>query len=165
MKNYFYAIALSLLIPFSLSAKFNDSTEQKTEQHLKFNPERDANKDIQDAITQARKSKKNILLDVGGEWCSWCHRLDSLFIQNPDLDKFLNDHYVVVKINVGKENYNKEVLSKYPKIDGYPHLFVLNSSGKLLHSQDTGKLEYPKGHLPKGHDKKKVFAFLKQWAK
>ncbi len=132
---------------------------------MKFDPARDAEKDIQNAIGLARKSGRNIFLDVGGEWCIWCHRLDSLFAQNKDLDEFLNRHFVVVKINVSEENKNEKVLSKYPKVAGYPHIFILNKNGKLLCSQDTGELEYPKGYPVKGHDKVKVFAFLKKWTK
>ncbi|MGE5810097.1 MAG: thiol-disulfide isomerase, partial [Ignavibacteria bacterium] len=64
------------------------------------------------------------------------------------------------KINYSKENENKKFLSKYPKIPGYPHLFVLDENGKLLHSQNTSELE--KG---RGHDREKVFAFLKEWAR
>ncbi|MGA3286339.1 MAG: thioredoxin family protein [Bacteroidota bacterium] len=142
-----------------------DSTKSTSEQHQKFDPARDAQKDIQDAIVLAKKSNKRILLDIGGEWCIWCHRLDSLFIQNKDLENYLNMHYVVVKINVSQENKNKVVLSKYPKIAGYPHIFILNKNGQLIHSQDTGELEFPKDHPYKGHDKTKVFAFLKKWAK
>ena len=67
-------------------------------------------------------------------------------------------NYVVVKVNYSKENKNEAVLSRYPRIPGYPHLFVLNSNGKLLHSQDTGQLE-----SGNHHDRDKVMAFLKQW--
>ena len=66
---------------------------------------------------------------------------------------------LVVKVNFSKENENEKVLSAYPKIEGYPHLFVLDSDGKLLHSQDTGALE-----SGKHHDHDKVLAFLKRWA-
>ena len=52
-----------------------------------------------------------------------------------------------------------EFLAQYPEIKGYPHLFVLDNDGKLLHSQFTGELE--KG---KGYDRKKFFEFLKAWA-
>jgi thioredoxin-related protein len=157
--------ALRLLTVSQLLAQPIDSTKLASEQHKKFDPARDAQKDIQNAIGLAKKLNKRILLDVGGEWCIWCHRFDSLFIQNKDLENYLNRHYVVVKINVSKENENKVVLSKYPKIAGYPHIFILNKNGQLIHSQDTGELEYPKDHPNKGHDKKKVFAFLKEWAK
>jgi thioredoxin-related protein len=156
----FIVLTVSLIL-----AQPIDSTKPTSEQHQKFDPARDAQKDIQDAIVLAKKSNKRILLDIGGEWCIWCYRLDSLFIQNKNLENYLNMHYVVVKINVSKENENKVVLSKYPKIAGYPHIFILNKNGQLIHSQDTGELEFPKDHPYKGHDKTKVFAFLKKWAK
>ncbi len=128
--------------------------------HAKFDPTRDPAKDLKEAIVEAQKTDRRILLDVGGEWCIWCHRLDSLYIRNPDLDKYLNDHYVVVKVNVSKENKNEAFLTQYPKVPGYPHLFVLDTDGKFLHSQDTGVLE-----SGKGHDPAKVLAFLQKWAK
>jgi thioredoxin-related protein len=164
-KIFLSILAMSLLIVPLLIAQLSDSTQPTSEQHQKFDPARDAQKDIHDAIVLAKKSNKRILLDIGSEWCIWCHRLDSLFIQNKDLENYLNKHYVVVKINVSKENENRVVLSKYPKIAGYPHIFILNKNGQLIHSQDTGELEFPKDHPYKGHDKTKVFAFLKKWVK
>jgi thioredoxin-related protein len=156
-----------ILILFNIShaEQSADTANVVSEQQQKFDPARDAKRDIQIAVLQARTSHKRILLDVGGEWCIWCHRLDSLFLQNKDLAEYLNKHYVVVKINVSQENDNHELLSKFPKVAGYPHLFVLDREGKLLYSQDTGKLEYPKSVPIKGHDKRKVFTFLKKWAR
>ncbi len=166
MKINILVILLFNVFAFTyLTAQLSDSTGFVSSPHTKFDPNRNAQKDIQDAVALAKKFKKRILLDVGGEWCIWCHRLDTLFLQNKDLDKYLNDHFVVVKVNVSKENKNEEVLSKYPKVAGYPHIFILDSNGKLIHSQDTGKLEFPKDYPVKGHDKKKVFAFLKKWAR
>ncbi|HCV43126.1 MAG TPA: thiol-disulfide isomerase [Bacteroidetes bacterium] len=124
----------------------------------KFDPGRDAAKDIQNATAEAKQTGKRVLLDVGGEWCIWCHRLDTLFATHPDLNEFMHKNFVVVKVNYSKENKNEKVLSRYPKIPGYPHLFVLDSSGKLLCSQDTGELE-----SGKGHDPDKVMSFLKKW--
>lgn len=125
----------------------------------KFDPARDAASDIKAAVAEAKSSNRRVLLDVGGEWCIWCHRLDSLFATHSDLSVYLHSHYVVVKVNYSKENKNEPVLSQYPKIPGYPHFFVVDSDGKLLKSQDTGELE-----AGKGHDPAKVMAFLKKWA-
>ncbi len=125
----------------------------------KFDPKRDAEKDIQNAVAEARRTGKRILLDVGGDWCVWCRRLDSLFVENKDLAESLQRGFVVVKVNWSRENKNESVISRYPKIPGYPHLFVLDSTGKLLHSQDTGQLE-----SGNHHDRDKVLAFLKKWA-
>ena len=125
----------------------------------KFDPSRDAAKDIKMAEKEAMKTYKRIILDVGGEWCIWCHRLDTLFIKNPVLFNYMKKHFVYVKVNYGPKNKNEKVLSNYPKIPGYPHWFVLDSSGKLLKSESSGEFEEGKGHSPK-----KVMAFLKEWA-
>ncbi|MBA4311509.1 MAG: hypothetical protein C0417_02655 [Chlorobiaceae bacterium] len=125
----------------------------------KFDPARDASADIRSAIVEATKSNRRIILDIGGNWCIWCKRLDTLFIKNVDLMEFMFKNYVVVKVNFSKENENEKVLSQYPEIKGYPHIFVLEKDGKLLHSQDTGDLE-----SGKGHSREKVFEFLKRWA-
>lgn len=127
--------------------------------HPKFDPKADAAKDIAAGVARAKKEKKRVILDVGGEWCIWCHRLDDLFTTNADVMKLLAAKYVVVKVNFSPENKNEAVLSKYPKISGYPHLFVLDADGKLLHSQDTGLLE-----TGDHHDPDKVITFLKKWA-
>ena len=107
----------------------------------------------------ASKSGQRIILDVGGEWCIWCRKLDKFFQDNKDVSEFLRTNYVVVKVNWSKENKNEKFLGKYPVVKGYPHLFVLESDGKLLHSQDTGELE-----SGDHHDREKVFTFLKAWA-
>lgn len=144
----------------STTNKDNISRIQHSPDRVKFDPSANPEKDLKKAIAEARKSGKNILLDVGGEWCIWCHRLDKLFEDNKDLSEFEHNNYVVVKINYSKENKNEKFLSKFPKVAGYPHLFVLDKNGRLLHSQDTGQLENTNG----GHDKSKVFEFLKKWA-
>ncbi len=136
-----------------------DSTTPATESREKFDPTRDAAKDIADAVVLASRDSRRILLDVGGEWCIWCHKLDKFFNDNKDAAEFLHANFIVVKINYSKENKNEKVLSAYPPVKGYPHLFVLDSSGKLLHSQDTGKLE-----SGDHHDHDKVLSFLKAWA-
>lgn len=126
--------------------------------HL-FDPSRDAAKDIAAGVKLAAKQHKRVLLDVGGDWCPWCHKLDHTFTTDAEIAKLLHDDYVVVKVNWSQENKNEAVLSKYPKIEGFPHLFVLDEKGKLLHSQDTGLLE-----TGDHHDHDKVVAFLKLWA-
>jgi thioredoxin-related protein len=162
--SFLLFLVVIVLFNSSFAIQTVKSTRSISHQKQKFDPARDAEKDIRDAINLAQKTHKRILLDVGGEWCIWCHRLDSLFLQNKDLEEYLDVHYVVVKINVSRENKNQELLSTYPKVAGYPHLFVLDEHGALLHSQDTGKLEYPENSPVKGHDREKVFAFLKKWA-
>ena len=124
-----------------------------------FDPKRDPASDLEMAKVEAQRGGKRILLDVGGEWCSWCHILDKLVEEDAEIRSFRDANFVWMKVNYSEENENKAFLSAYPEIKGYPHLFVLDADGKLLHSQFTGDLE--KG---KGYDRRKVLAFLKEWA-
>jgi thioredoxin-related protein len=125
----------------------------------KYDPKRDAAEDISAAIREAQRAHQRILLEVGGEWCSWCHTLDRFFESNPNLLLLRDQNFVTVKINYSEENENKDVLSRYGPVESFPHLFVLDWDGKLLLSQDTGVLE-----SGKSYDLKKLTAFLKEWA-
>lgn len=158
-----HCIALTLLVFSALLATSMVSVAQQpvvpADKQEKFDPKRDSAKDLAEAIKIATKDRKRILLDVGGEWCSWCHKLDKLFKTDAEVAATLKQKFVLVKVNFSPENENKQFLAKYPKIQGYPHLFVLESTGKLLHSQDTGLLE-----TGDHHDHDKVMAFLKKWS-
>ena len=123
----------------------------------KFDPTRDAAADLRTAIETAGKQRKQVLVDVGGEWCIWCHILDRFIASHAPVKRLLDEHYVVVKINWSPQNRNEAVLSQWPRIKGYPHLFVLDANGRLLHSQDTSELE-----SGKDYDEAKVIAFLRK---
>jgi|SRR5579859_1231969 len=151
------ALLLVLVSPALLEAEQKAADLQP--QREKFDPTRDPAKDVAAAVEAASKSSQRILLDVGGEWCPWCRKLDAFFEDNKDVAEFLHKNFVVVKVNFSQENRNEKFLSQYPTIKGYPHLFVLDTNGKFLHSQSTGELENGDHH---DHDK--VFAFLKKWA-
>jgi thiol:disulfide interchange protein len=126
---------------------------------VEYDPKRDAAADVEEAIAEARRTKRNVLLEVGGKWCIWCRIMDDYFEKNADVLKLREDNYVTVKINFSLENKNEALLGKYPEIEGYPHIFVLDAEGKLLHSQSTGGLE-----SGKSYDRAKMVAFLEKWA-
>ena len=125
----------------------------------RFDPARDAAKDVADAVAIAKAENKRVIVDVGGEWCSWCHTMDRFIAANEDLKSLIDSRYVWVKVNYSKENKNEALLSQWPRIEGYPHLFVLDRDGKLLHSQDTSQLE-----ADTSYDKTKFVSFAENWA-
>ena len=145
---------VSLLILFSVRVFSQSDFKPVT----KFDPGRDPSKDLQNAVAEAQISNKNIILDAGGDWCIWCHRIDAFIEGHEDINNFMHKNYVVMKVNYSPENKNEAFLSKYPKIPGYPYFFVLDRNGNLLHSQDTGKLEEGKDYNPQ-----KFMEFLKVW--
>lgn len=123
----------------------------------KFDPTRDAAADVRTAVGLAQVQGKQVLVDVGGEWCIWCHILDKFIATHAPVKRLVDQNYVVVKVNFSPQNRNEAVLSQWPKVKGYPHLFVLDAQGKLLHSQDTSELE-----AGKDYDEGKVIAFFEK---
>ena len=53
----------------------------------------------EEAFTAARAADKPILLDIGAVWCHWCHVMDGESYENPDLARYLNEHYVCIKVD------------------------------------------------------------------
>ena len=127
---------------------------------VKFDPARDAASDVRTAVDAARAQHKQVLVDVGGEWCIWCHILDKFIASHAAVKQLVDANYVVVKVNWSPENHNEAVLAPWPKVKGYPHLFVLDDKGRLQHSQDTSALE-----AGRDYDEAKVLAFLRAHAR
>ena len=153
-------LALLLLMGLGLSAlSAQTSNQAKYVPVLKYDPQRNADQDIRDAVIEAKRTHRRVLLEVGGEWCSWCHTLDNYFDAHADLTALRDRNFVTVKINFSEANQNREVLSRYPAIPGYPHLFVLDSDGKFLHSQDTSPLE-----SQKSYSLERLVSFLSYWS-
>ena len=164
MRKIIYAMLLVVFCNVLLHAQETISAPEKAVENKpiereKFDPLRNPAEDLTADIVTAQKENKRIILDIGGEWCGWCRLMDEYFIKNSELSKLRDDNFVWLKVNMSEENENKEFLSKYPPISGYPHLFVLESDGKFLHSQGTAILE-----SGKSYDLQKFTDFLKKWS-
>jgi len=123
-----------------------------------YGDDRNTEEDLTRTIARARTEKKRILLQVGGEWCGWCKLLTSFIEKNDSVRSSLEKNYLLMKVTYTQKQPNEAFLSAYPKIVGYPHLFVLDDDGKLLHSQDTSPLEEGKGY-----SEGRILAFLEEW--
>ncbi|GAB4289267.1 MAG: thioredoxin family protein [Ignavibacteriaceae bacterium] len=123
-----------------------------------FDPLRDPFQDLKMATDLADSTGKRIILDVGGTWCVWCHRMDDFINSHEELKNLIDENFIWLKVNFSKENKNEEFLGMFPEIAGYPHLFVLESDGTLLHSQNTGELE-----KDKDYDLQKFMDFIIKW--
>jgi hypothetical protein len=87
--------------------------------------------------------------------------LSGLLNTNAAVSKLIKENYLIVLIDVDK-GHNEDVVKRYgnPTRFGLPVLVVLDSDGKQLTTQDTGKLEEGDHHDPT-----KVIAFLEKWKK
>jgi len=127
-----------------------------------FDPSRDPVADLRAAEQQARAEHKNILVDVGGNWCGWCLVLDRFMHQQPELREGL-DRYVILHVNFSSENENKDFFSRYPTPSAFPFFYVLSPSGKLLKAQSTDGFE--SDHvLSNGYSADRIREFLDRWS-
>jgi hypothetical protein len=126
---------------------------------LGYDPDADPTADLAAAVAEARTTGRRILMVVGGEWCSWCHILDRFVKGNEAIHEQWTRGFVTLKVHWDREQPNEEFLVRYPTIPGYPHIFVLEDDGTLLHSQNTAVLEDGDSYSPD-----RVAAFLKRWA-
>jgi Thioredoxin-like len=108
-----------------------------------FDYKRDPAKDLEMAKADAAKAHKRILMEVGGTWCSWCTVMDKFFVEHTDLRQLRDDNFVFLRVNMSPQNENVAFLGQYPRIPGYPWIFVLDADGKLITSKSTNDLEAP----------------------
>lgn len=126
-----------------------------------YHPEADAKAQIAEAVAKAGKNNRHVLLQIGGNWCSWCILFDRLVNGNDTLRTFRDNNYEMLHVNYSPENKNEEVLAslEYPQRFGFPVFVILDGKGRRIHTQNSAYLE--KG---KGHDPAKVLEFFQQWA-
>lgn len=126
---------------------------------LGYDPATDPFDQYHAAIERAQAQNKLVLVVAGGDWCSWCHRLDRFISRNDDVSTALHDAFVVVKVYVGDENYNELFFSQLPEARGAPHFWVISADRNVLASQSTGMFEHGK----RGYDKDAFLRFVRHW--
>lgn len=106
-----------------------------------------------EALELQKKKPKKIFMDVYTDWCGPCKMLDKQTFRNPDVVKYINEHYYAVKFNgEGNEtvtyqgqtytnpNYMPErkgrnavhQLTQALSVRAYPTMLFFDESGKLI---------------------------------
>ena len=137
------------------------SNAQKQESKL-YNPWADAAKDIAAAIKKAKAENKYVLIQGGGNSCSWCIEFARFSKADTKIDSVINASFNTYHLNYSKENENKKIFAKYgyPQRFGFPVFIILDGNGNRIHTQNSGYLENGK----KSYDRNKVQAFLEMWS-
>ena len=128
---------------------------------LGYDPQADPFEQYHDAIEAARSENKLVLIIAGGDWCSWCHALDRFLKRDDGVRDSLNDAFVVMKVYVGDENYNRDFFGQLPEARGAPHFWIVSPERRVLASQSTGQFE----RQGRGYDRGELLAFIDRWKK
>ena len=151
-------VLLSVVFVLFCDASFGQGSKKL---HL-YKPDENAEAEIVKAITEAKRSGKHVLIQAGGNWCSWCIRFHEYVEKDKQLDSLMNANYIVYRLNYSKENYNVKLMTKYkfPQRFGFPVFLILDSDGNLIHTQNSWYLEDGKT----SYDREKVKTFFTEWS-
>ena len=158
MRHFQNFFIINLFLFFSVV-----SISQDMKKFSLYKPDEKAETEITTAVSEAKKSGKQVLIQIGGNWCIWCARFHEFVTKDAQLDSLMNANYVVYHLNYSKENNNAKLLTKYnfPQRFGFPVFLILDGEGKLLHTQNSWYLEDGKT----SYEREKVKSFFTEWSK
>lgn len=151
----------TFLIGLFLSLSYLVSPAQQTTNLPLYDTAADAKSDIKKAVIRASREHKNVMLQVGGNWCIWCARFQNTVAENDTLNRLMNNNYVVVHVNYDQKNAGSAIWKDlgFPQRFGFPVFVILDEKGNRIHTQNSSYLEEGKGHSPA-----KIKEFLEQWS-
>ncbi len=155
--NKLLTITLITLLIFSF-AKIVGQEAKKL-----YDPSLDGMKQIKEAVATAAKEGKHVLIQYGGNWCSWCLKFDSFCKADTSIMRVINTNYVAVKLNYDQKGNRNDAANAYlgnPTRFGFPVFIIVDGKGNVIHIQDSGLLEEGAGY-----NKEKVIGFFSQWTK
>ena len=82
---------------------------------------------LEQALVEAAKESKLVLLDVGAYWCPPCHRLDEEVFTRSEVGEYLGEHFVAVHVDAEKGE-GPELADRY-RVQAFPTLLVLEPTG------------------------------------
>lgn len=150
----------SILLLFILLAGTTPILNAQEKSQL-YNPKANAAQDIKLAVAKAAQEHKNVLVQVGGNWCIWCTRFNTTVKEHDTLSRLMAENYITVHLNYSPENKNEALLTKldFPQRFGFPVFVILDAKGNRIHTQNSAYLE-----AGKGYDNSKIAEFMEQWS-
>lgn len=126
-----------------------------------YNPQENADSALNKAIAEAKKTKRFVLVQIGGNLCQWCVRFHEFINGDKQIDSLIKSSYVMLHLNCSPENRNKDLLSDlgFPQRFGFPVFCILDENGMRIHTQHSAYLEEGEDY-----NKQKVMEFLAAWA-
>jgi thiol-disulfide isomerase/thioredoxin len=126
-----------------------------------YNEYADADSDVARAFAQARAEHKRVLIDLGGNWCADCRILAGL-MELPEVKRFVDAHYVVVIVDVGRFNRNLQIPAHFgitQRLEGVPAVLIANPDGTLINEGHIAALADVRSMSPQG-----IVDWLASWA-
>ena len=127
-----------------------------------FDESANADAAVDAAFARARKSGKDVMIDLGGNWCADCRILSGL-MELPELRAFLAAHYETATVDVGRFNRNLDIPASFgitERLDGVPAILIATPDGRLVNAGHVSAIEDARHMSPQA-----LADWLAQWTK
>jgi len=114
-----------------------------------YNEQADARAELNIALGQAAKEKKNVLVVFGANWCPDCRSLSEKMSAG-ELAGQVDKRFVVLKVDVGRFDKNTDLAAQMgvPLKKGIPAVAVLKNDGTVASATGAGELADARGMGP-----------------
>jgi thiol-disulfide isomerase/thioredoxin len=127
-----------------------------------FDETANANALVDAAFARAKHSGKDVMIDLGGNWCADCRILSGL-MERPELHTFLASHYEMVTVDVGRFDKNLQIPARFgitTRLEGVPAILIATPDGKLVNAGKVSAIEDARHMTPQA-----LADWLAQWTK
>lgn len=115
---------------------------------------------IDKAVAKAKASGKNVVCQVGGNWCRWCLMFAKFIEGDKEISGLIDKNYEYIHVNWPQKGVSEELKKRLNNAGrfGFPVFVVLDGKGDIIHIQDSSYLEEGQGY-----NKEKVMRFFEGW--
>ena len=163
-------LALALAVPAAAAPSpapkvgIDSFAQLQTPLPYPYNEAEDANAQVARAKARAKAHGKLLLVDLGGNWCGDC-RILSATMERPELKAFVDRHYEVVLVDIGRYDKNLQIPARYGITDhlagGVPALLIVDpKTNRLLDGGHISALEDARNMTPQA-----LADWLAQWTR
>lgn len=130
-KNLALLSLLALAAQLSLVPVWGDDGDTPAAPAAASEPAGEWRTNFSESLDQAEKEHKLVLADFYTSWCGWCKRLDQTTFADPELTRYLNEHFIPVKLNAEDRAEGQRTAEKND-VSAYPTGLVFAPNGKVL---------------------------------
>ncbi|HXQ11002.1 MAG TPA: thioredoxin family protein [Caulobacteraceae bacterium] len=109
-------------------------TQLKTPLPYPYDEHADADAAVAGTKARALERHRLLLIDLGGNWCGDCRVLAGTMAL-PEVRAFVDAHYEVVTVDVGRFDKNLQIPARYGithRLEGVPSLLVIDPASDRL---------------------------------
>lgn len=108
---------------------------------LPYNDAADAKAELRQALAEAGRSQRPVLVVFGANWCEDCRALDAALETGRNAE-LIAQSFKLVKVDVGNFNRNLDIAAEYgnPIKKGIPAAVVLSPANRVLYATRAGEL-------------------------